>query len=151
MEANKPRLVEWRRQNTVTKIERPTNIARARSLGYKAKEGFSLARVKVKKGKRKRPKPAMGRKPGHSGRFFTPGKSKQMIAEEKAARKFSNLEVLNSYYAGEDGVSKWYEVIMIDPDHPAIKSDKNKKWVCDKKGRAFRSLTSIGKKNKGLR
>ena len=68
MEANKPRLVEWRRQNTVTKIERPTNIARARSLGYKAKEGFSLARVKVKKGKRKRPKPAMGRKPGHSGR-----------------------------------------------------------------------------------
>jgi large subunit ribosomal protein L15e len=151
MNVKTPTLVEWRKQGVVTRIEKPTNIKRARALGYKAKQGFIVVRVRVKKGKRKRPKPDMGRKPSKAGRFFTPDKSKQMIAEEKAARKFRNLEVLNSYYVGEDGVQKWYEVIMVDPAHPSIKSDKDINWICNKKGRAFRGLTSAGKKHRGLR
>jgi large subunit ribosomal protein L15e len=81
------------------------------------------------------------------------GKSIQRIAEERAARKYPNMEVLNSYWVGEDGKHKWYEVILIDPCHPAIKADPQLNWLCTGKhrGRAFRGLTSAGKKGRGLR
>ena len=74
------------------------------------------------------------------------------IAEERAARKFPNLEVLNSYYVGEDGVHKWYEIVMVDPHHPVIKKDKKINWICDpaSRGRAFRGKTSAGKESRGL-
>jgi large subunit ribosomal protein L15e len=141
----KRRLVEWRKDSVVNKVKNPTRADRARSLGYKAKQGFVIARVRVKKGARKRPKPAGGRRPAASGRFVTLGKSKQVVAQEKAARKFPNLEVLNSYPVGDDGVTKWFEVILIDRSHPVIKKDKRIKWISSKKGRAFRGLTSAKK------
>jgi large subunit ribosomal protein L15e len=71
-----------------------------------------------------------GRRPKRMGTTrLTIKKSLRWIAEEKAQRKFPNLEVLNSYYVAEDGKYKWYEVIMVDPYHPAIKSDKNLSWI----------------------
>ena len=71
----------------------------------------------------------------------------------RAARKYPNLEVLNSYYVGESGKYKWYEVILVDPHHPVIKSDPKINWICRpcNRGRAFRGLTSAGKKARGLR
>jgi large subunit ribosomal protein L15e len=152
-EAWSRRLVEWRKENTVSRIERPTRPDRARSLGYKAKQGFVIARVKVLKGKRKRPKFAGGRVPKKRGRFFPAGKSNQILGEERTARKFPNLEVINSYYVGEDGNYDWFEVIMADPSSPSIASDKERKWITEKqhRGRAFRALTSSGRKMRGLR
>jgi large subunit ribosomal protein L15e len=84
---------------------------------------------------------------------FKPAKSLKLIAEERAARKFPNLEVLNSYWVGEDGRSKWFEVIMVDPSHPVIKADKDINWICQKQHhrRVFRGLTSAGKKVRSLR
>ena len=153
--ALKARMIEWRRQHTVEKIDKPTNLARARTLGYKAKKGITLARVKVKKGgRRRRLYGRGGRKPKKAGLVrFTPGKGLQWIAEERAAKKFPNLEVLNSYYAGDDGKHKWYEVIFVDPHSPSIKRDKNLKWICEpaNKRRVLRGLTSAGKKARGLR
>jgi len=149
----KQRLIEWRKQNAVERIDKPTRLDRARSLGYKAKQGFVLARVRVRKGGRRRPRPAKGRKPSKYGMVrFSPSKGLQWIAEEKAARKFINLEVLNSYYVGEDGIRKWYEVIMVDPCHPVIKKDQKINWICDKKNtrRVFRGKTSAGRKARGL-
>ncbi len=137
----KQRLTEWRRQTVVARIERPTRLGRARSLGYRAKQGFCLARVRVRKGMRKRPKPAGGRVPKKAGRFFTPGKGKQAIAEEKAARKFPNTEVLASYYVGEDGNFKWYEAILVERDNPAIRGDRKISWISGQRGRAFRGKT----------
>jgi len=55
--------------------------------------------------------------------LYTRAKGTQIIAEERAARKYPNLEVLNSYYVWSDGTSHWYEVIMVDPDNPSITSD----------------------------
>jgi large subunit ribosomal protein L15e len=77
----------------------------------------------------------------------------RLIAEEKAGRKFPNLEVLNSYWIGEDGRSKWFEIIMVDPHHPTIRADKNINWISQKQHhkRVFRSLTSAGKKIRSLR
>jgi large subunit ribosomal protein L15e len=84
---------------------------------------------------------------------YKPAKSLKLIAEERAARKFPNLEVLNSYWVGEDGRYKWFEVILVDPHHPVIQSDPKINWICQKqhKGRVFRGLTSAGKKVRGLR
>jgi len=149
----KKRLMEWRKEEAVVRIERPTRLDRARSLGYKAKQGFVVVRVRIVRGKRKRPKPAKGRIPKKYGRFFSAAKSDRLLCEERAARKFPNLEVLNSYYVGEDGKYKWYEVIMVDPHHPSIAKDKDIKWITEKqhKGRVFRGLTFAGKKMRGLR
>lgn len=147
----KQMMVHIRKQPTVTKLEKPTRIDRARRLGYKAKEGYVIARVKVDKGMRKTPKKG-GRTPKKAGRFFSLGKSDKVVAEERAARKYKNLEVLNSYMLAEDGKSKWYEVILLDPYSSSVVSDNNKRWVFEPqhKGRAFRGKTSAAKKSRGL-
>jgi len=151
-EAWKERIMQWRKENVVKRLDRPTRPDRARALGYKAKQGFVVARVRVGKGKRKRPKFKGGRVPKKMGRFFPPGKPKKLTSEERAARKFPNLEVLNSYYVGEDGQYEWFEVILLDPDNPGVSKDKERKFVARQhKGRVFRSLTSSGKKMRGLR
>ena len=84
---------------------------------------------------------------------FVPAKSMQLIGEERAGKAFRNLEVLNSYWVGEDGQYKWFEVILVDPDHPSILVDEDINWICDpsQRGRAHRGLTSSGKKVRGLR
>lgn len=140
-DVQKLRLAEWRKQQTVTRIKRPTRLDRARSLGYRAKQGISLARVRVKKGLRKRPKPSGGRGPSKAGRFFSLGKSKQVVAEEKAARKFRNMEVIASYPVGEDGIQAWFEIILLDRAHPAVKSDRVLSKLASQRGRAFRGRT----------
>ena len=147
----KARISRWRAEPAVERVQRPTNIARARKLGYKAKEGVIIARIRVEKGLRKRIKPRGGRKPSKSGRFFAYVKSLQSIAEERAARRFSNCEVLNSYYVGEDGKYKFFETILLDRSHPAIMNDPQYSNVVNKMGRAYRGLTSSGIKHRGIR
>jgi large subunit ribosomal protein L15e len=145
-------LMQLRRQPVFVRIERPTKLSRARSLGYKAKEGIVLIRVRVPKGGRTRPAPSGGRKPKKAGLTrFSAGKPKQVVAEERVQRKFPNLEVLNSYELIEDGKHKWFEIILLDPVHPAILSDKNYSWIITQKRRANRGLTSAGKKSRGLK
>ena len=86
-------------------------------------------------------------------RRMTPAKSLQRIAEERASRKFPNMEVLNSYWVGEDGRYKWFEVILVDGHHPSIQSDRNLAWLTDPahRGRAERGKTSAGMKGRGMR
>ena len=109
------RLIEWRKQRVAKRIERPTRLDRARKLGYKAKRGFVLVRIRIRRGGLRKQRPKAGRRPKRMGvKKFKPAKSIRLIAEERSARKFPNLEVLNSYWVGEDGSSKWFEVIMVD-------------------------------------
>jgi large subunit ribosomal protein L15e len=153
-ELNRKRLIEWRKQHTVERVERPTRLDRARKLGYKAKQGFVIARTRVRRGNLRKLRPRSGRRPKRMGvKKFKPAKSLRLIAEERTARKFPNLEVLNSYWVGEDGRSKWFEVILVDPNSPSIKSDKDINWITEPqhKRRVFRSLTSAGKKIRSLR
>ncbi|MBB5252969.1 large subunit ribosomal protein L15e [Sulfurisphaera ohwakuensis] len=147
------RLIEWRKSPAVERIDKPTRLNRARAIGYKAKQGFVVVRVRVRRGGLNKPRPNSGRRPKRMGVYgYSPAKGYRWIAEEKAARKFPNLEVLGSYYVGEDGMYKYYEIIMIDPNHPVIKSDPNLKWLQDpaNRKRVFRGLTSAGKKARGL-
>ena len=149
------RLIGFRREKrAIVRVEKPTNIARARTLGYKAKRGFVVARVRIRKGSGKHKRPTSGRRPKRMGvKKLTRRLNIQAIAEQRVARKYRNCEVLNSYFVGDDGKSHYYEVILIDPQAPEIKSDRELNWVCSEKhtGRAFRGLTSRGKKSRGLR
>lgn len=146
------RLVDWRRENTVTRIERPTRLDRARELGYLAKPGFVMARTKVRRGSLRKSRPNKGRVASKMGVIkITMDKSLQRIAEERTAKHYPNLEILNSYFVGADGKSKFYEVILVDPHNPSIKNDEQMSWTIKDKKRVYRGKTSEGKKNRGLR
>jgi len=146
---HKGRLFELRREPVVMRIGKPTNIPRARELGYKAKQGVVVARIRVRRGSGVHKRIRAGRRHSKMGvRKIKRQKSIQLIAEERIARKFPNLEVLNSYLVMEDGQYKWFEVIMIDPTHPAIKKDKDLNWICSETRRVHRNKTSAGKKSK---
>jgi large subunit ribosomal protein L15e len=153
-ELMRQRLVQWRRQPTVTRIEHPTRLDKARKLGYKAKQGFVVVRTRVRRGGLRKLRPRSGRRPKRMGvAKFKPSKSIRLIAEERTAKKFPNLEVLNSYWVGQDGRSKWFEVILVDPHSPVIQSDKDVNWITERQhtSRVFRSMTSAGKQVRGLR
>ena len=148
------RMAGWRKEPVFMRIDKPTRIDAARRVGYKAKQGVVVVRTRVRRGGLRKGKIHMKRKPSKAGiKKITMGKSIQRIAEERSARRYPNLEVLNSYWVGEDGKNKFYEVIMIDPEHPAIKSDKDMGWVssgASHRGRAFRGKTGAGKRGRGL-
>ncbi len=149
----KKRLIEWRKQPSIVRIDKPTRLDRARRLGYKDKPGVVIVRVKIRKGGLSRSRPNKGRRPKRMGVYgYSPAKSARLIAEERAARKYPNLEVLNSYYVAEDGMYEWYEVILLDPHHPSICNDRDLNWICEKqhRGRVFRGLTSAGRRMRGL-
>jgi large subunit ribosomal protein L15e len=148
------RLPEWRRGESVVRVPKPLRLDRARALGYKAKQGIIVVRARIRKGGRRKDRPNAGRRPKRMGVVkYTPKKSLQWLAEERAQRRYPNLEVLNSYWVGKDGKYEYFEVIMVDPHHPSVRNDKELCWIAGKahRGRVFRGLTSAGKRSRGLR
>jgi len=147
------RLIEWRKEPPIVEVERPTRIDRARALGYKPLPGIKVVRVRVRKGTRKREDFAMGRRPKAEYRIRPLGVNLQWIAEQRANRKYRNMEVLGSYWVGEDGQYKWYEVILADPFNPNVYSRPEYSWLLQKnqRGRVFRGKTSAARKFRGLR
>ena len=147
------RLIDWRKEGTFVRVDRPLRLDRARALGYKAKPGFVIVRAKVRKGGLRKHRIKKGRRAKRAGILkITMRKSIQRIAEERTSKKYPNCEVLASYWVGEDGRHKWYEVMLVDVNHPVIRSDPKLNWICSPKqsDRANRGLTPAGKKGRGL-
>ena len=150
----KNRLIQWRREENYLRVDRPLRLDRARSLGYKAKPGYIIVRTRVRRGGLNRFKIRGGRKPSGRGiKKITPAKNVQWIAEERTAKRYPNMEVLNSYWVGEDGKNHFYEIILVDPVHPAIMNDPKINWITSStnKRRVLRGKTSTGQKARGLR
>jgi len=147
------RMVEWRKSEVLTKVDKPLRLDRARSLGYKDKKGVVVIRIRVKRGGHKRPRPNKGRRSKRLHARKTLKMNYKWIAEQRVTRKYKNLEVLNSYHIGKDGQHYFYEVICIDTAKQEIKNDRTLKWICSPKNkkRPMRGLTSAGKKSRGLR
>ena len=57
------RMIDWRKGNSIERLEHPTRLDRARSLGYKAKIGYIVVRSRVRRGGSNRPKIMGGRRP----------------------------------------------------------------------------------------
>ena len=112
--------IAWRREPTVHRVEHPTRPDRARSLGYKAKQGYVVVRVRIRKGGARKIRPRAGRRQRALGvTKYTRAMSLKHIAEEKVRKKYPNLHVLNSYYLWEDGNHHWYETILRDTHNPS--------------------------------
>ncbi|MFX0046907.1 MAG: 50S ribosomal protein L15e [Candidatus Hermodarchaeota archaeon] len=145
--------IEYRKGKSIERVQGPTKLHRARTLGYKAKQGYIIIRARIRKGGMHKVRPKRGRKPRAMGvSKYTTGKNLQWVAEERVQRKYPNLEVLNSYKIYTDGRSWYYEVIMVDPNHPVIKSDPKINWICEPQHtrRVTRGLTSAGQRARGL-
>jgi len=146
---------EFRQQPTVHRSQKPTRPEKARRLGYKAKQGFVIYRVRIRRGGRKRPVPGGNTcgKPKNEGiNQLKNQRSLQAVAEERAGRAVQGLRVLNSYWVCQDSTYKFYEVIMIDPSNKTIRNDPKINWMCKAtmKHREMRGLTSAGRKSRGL-
>ncbi|KAB8290292.1 hypothetical protein EYC80_011156 [Monilinia laxa] len=106
---------ELRQLNVVHRASRPSRPDKARRLGYKAKQGYVIYRVRVRRGGRKRPVPkgATYGKPTNQG---------------------------------------YFEIILVDPQHKAIRRDPRINWIVNPvhKHRESRGLTATGKKSRGL-
>jgi large subunit ribosomal protein L15e len=114
---------EYRQLNVIHRASRPSRPDKARRLGYKAKQGYVIYRIRVRRGNRKKPVPkgATYGKPVRQGvNHLKYQRSLRSTAEERVGRRCGNLRVLNSYWINQDGVYKYYEVILVDPSHKAV-------------------------------
>ena len=119
------RAINWRRQNAMTRIDRPSRLLRARRLGYKAKEGIIVVRMRVGTGGMRKQRPRGGRRPKHLGvTRIKADVNMQEVAERRVLENHRNMKLLGSYFLYRDGKHIWYEVILADPSHPRIAKDK---------------------------
>jgi len=119
------KLVSWRKQNAVTRLDKPSRIQKARRLGYKAKQGIIVIRMRVGTGGMRKKRPRGGRRPKHLGvtRIKADVPMKQ-VAERRVLVKYPNMSLLGSYFLYKDGFHYWFEVILADTAHPRIVKDK---------------------------
>jgi len=148
-----PKLIKWRAGESIVEVEKPLRLDRARALGYKAKKGIFVVRVRVRRGGRKRTRHKHGRMPRKQHITKNLKMNYRWVAEIRAEKKYPNLEVLNSYEIAKDGKFCFFEVILVDPSKPEIKSDKNLNWIGapGNHARAHRGLTGAARKSRGLR
>jgi len=126
---NSPELREkavlWRKQNALVRIDRPSRIARARRLGYKAKQGIIVVRMRVGAGGMRKQRPTGGRRPKHLGvTRIKADVSMKQVAERRVMEKHPNMKLFGSYFLYKDGMYFWFEVILADKSHNSIAKDK---------------------------
>ncbi|KAI9220356.1 ribosomal protein L15e [Blastocladiella britannica] len=149
------RVWEYRQLTSVHRASRPSRPDKARRLGYKAKQGYVVYRVRVRRGSRKRPVAkgqTYGKPKTHGVNQLKFQRSARSVAEERVGRRCGNLRVLNSYWINQDAVYKYFEVILVDPSHKAIRRDPRINWIVNAthKHRELRGLTGAGKKSRGV-
>ena len=117
--------VAWRKQNAITRIDKPSRIQKARRFGYKAKQGIIVIRMRVGVGGMRRQRPRGGRRPKHLGvtRLKADVNLKE-VAERRVLERYPNMKLLGSYFLYKDGMYYWHEVILADPSHPRVAKDK---------------------------
>ena len=147
---------EYRHYPSVHRIKSPTRPEKAKKLGYKAKQGFIVYRVRVRRGGRKKPVKkgiTFGKPKGHGVNELKFNRNKRSLAEERVSKICGNLRILNSYWLNEDSVYKYFEIILVDPNHKTIKRNFRINWICNPtfKHRELRGLTSAGRQSRGLR
>jgi large subunit ribosomal protein L15e len=115
------RAIMWRRGQTIVRLDRPTRLDRARALGYKAKQGYAVVRIKVTRGGMRQKRPTSGRRPKHMGTLKIKGHfSSQDTANRRVLEKYPNAELVGSYPVYQDGRFIWYEVVVADVHHPSL-------------------------------
>ena len=118
------RAVELRKEPALLRIEKPSRLDRARTLGYKAKQGVIVVRARVSRGGMRRKRPTSGRRPKHMGVLkIKSNVSGQSVAERRALEKYPNMKLLGSYLIWKDGRFAWFECILVDPQGSSTRND----------------------------
>ena len=119
------RIIAWRKQTAIIKLDHPSRIARAHRLGYKAKQGIIVVRSRVGTGGMRRQRPRGGRRPKHLGvTRIKADVSMKEVAENRVLERYPNMKLFGSYFIYKDGMHYWFEVILADPSHPSVSKDK---------------------------
>ena len=147
---------EYRQLPAIHRVSKPSRIEKARRLGYRAKQGFVVYRIRMRRGNHKRPVKhgvVYGKIKSQGVSGLKLEKNMRAIAEQRVGKKLGGLRVLNSYWVAQDAMFKFYEVILVDIGHNAIRNDPRINWICNPvhKRREARGLTSAGKQGRGLR
>lgn len=120
------RAVQLRKEPAMVRVDRPWRLDRARSLGYRAKEGVVVVRIRVSRGGMRKQRPTSGRRPKHMGVLkIKSDVSSQSVAERRVGERYPNMKVLGSYPVWQDGIHAWFECILVDPANPAVAKDYN--------------------------
>ena len=110
------RIIGWRKQTAIIKLDHPSRIARAHRLGYKAKQGIIVVRSRVGTGGMRRQRPRGGRRPKHLGvTRIKADVSMKEVAENRVLERYPNMKLFGSYFIYKDGMHYWFEVILADP------------------------------------
>merc|ERR1712137_553700 len=146
---------QYRQLSSIHRAPRPTRPDKARRLGFRAKQGYVIYRIRVRRGGRKRPVEkgcTYGKPKTHGVNQLKFQRSHRSIAEERVGRKCGGLRVLSSYWVAQDSSYKYFEIILVDPFHKTIRRDPKINWLCNPvhKHRENRGLTSAGKSSRGL-
>ncbi len=92
------RVVGWRKQNAITRIEKPSRLQRARRLGYKAKQGIIVVRMRVGTGGMRKQRPTGGRRPKHLGvTRIKADDNMKTVADRRVLERYPNMKLLGSY------------------------------------------------------
>ena len=84
--------VIWRKQNAIVRIVKPSRIIRARRLGYKAKQGIVVVRMRVGTGGMRKQRPRGGRRPKHLGvTRIKAAVSMKQVAERRVLERYLSL------------------------------------------------------------
>ena len=92
---------EFRQLPGIHRASRPSRPDKARRLGYKAKQGVVIYRVRVRRGGRKNPVSkgiVYGKPSGQGVNQLKPTRNLRSVAEERVGRKVGGLRVMNSYW-----------------------------------------------------
>ena len=115
----------WRKENAITRIDKPSRITRARRLGYKAKQGIIVVRMRVGAGGMRKQRPTGGRRPKHLGvTRIKAAVSMKQVAERRVLERHPNMKLFGSYFLYKDSLYYWFEVILADKSHKSITKDK---------------------------
>ncbi|MEN2498760.1 MAG: 60S ribosomal protein L15 [Marteilia pararefringens] len=149
------RTFELRQLKPIHRVTKPSVPHRAHALGYKAKQGYVIISVAIRRGTKKvNAKHGIKYgKPSNNGiRQKRKSLSLQAMAEQKVGREYQSLRMLGSYWVAQDANSKYYEVIMVDPMHAAIRNDSKINWICDgtSKRREARGKTHATKSSRAI-
>ena len=103
------RAIIWRKQNAFTRVERPSRLLRAKRLGYKAKQGIIVVRMRVGTGGMRRQRPRGGRRPKHLGvTRIKADDSMKVVSERRVLERYPNMKLLGSYFLYKDGMPVSY-------------------------------------------
>ncbi|KAJ8945678.1 hypothetical protein NQ318_012396 [Aromia moschata] len=150
------RVWQYRQLTKLHRAPRPGRPDKARRLGYRAKQGFVIFRIRVRRGGRKRPVPkgaTYGKPKSHGVNELKPVRNLQAIAEvRKGGKTLRWTEGPQLLLGGPRFFVQVLEVILVDPSHNAIRRDPKVNWIVNAvhKHRELRGKTSAGRSSRGL-